>query len=351
MDKYTVENYGQILDMRHLSSHKKLNSEDLTQVDRESQLTMIEKFSKSDAHGNNLRNVDMMTINTEKSGRKIRLSARSQDYDYDDSDYESDQEEDKVVKISVLFKNEEMERKIEDLGWSAKDLNSLEKDIESRKKDLESNEKELSQKESEFTRRIEQLSKKHTDLTSKITENDAHQKDLIATHRAITKKNSDIDRVITSLNQKMTNLNQEEISIRERSKFLKAEITKTKEKTLQVQKKKKELSQLDLILDNKYLEIKTIESNFSKKNQSLETEYNARLQKSSTQISALVARANRLDMDIKINNKLLSDKKDEISNLECCLDTLEQQLTSTERYADRKEKEITKKSADNAKLQ
>lgn len=314
-------------------------------------MTMIEKFSKSDAYGNNLRNVDMMTINTEKSGRKVRMSARSQDYDYDDWQCESEEEEDKVVKISVLFKNEEMERKIEDLGWSAKDLNSLEKEIECRKNDLESNKLELSQKESEFTRRIEQLSKKHTDISSKITENDVHQKDLIATHRTITKKSSDIDRVIATLKQKMTNLNNEEISIRERDKFLKSEITKTKEKSIIVQKKKKDLADLDKIVDKKYLEIKTIEGEFDKKNELLEIEYNGKLQKSSKEISSLVDRANKLDTDIKINNKLLSDKKDEISNLQSELDRLDQQLVSTERYADRKEKEIAKKSAEFAKLQ
>ena len=195
------------------------------------------QFSHREQRGQEyyFQSVDMREIKTDrsksrghrrsKSGRSRKSeSRRSVNTDYSDENSEA---EDKIVKIQVKFKNEDLEKKIESLGLNAKDLTELEVEMEERKRNLELLENELQSFELEHSRKVDAMEVKKDEMKSKISDNESLQKSLEAKKKEANKKNMEITDMQDQLDLKNGELEKEETRIRLKENSIKQELLKT----------------------------------------------------------------------------------------------------------------------------
>ena len=296
----------------------------------------------------NLRNRSKSRSSYHVGNRISNLSDMNMGSDFEYA--EESEEEDKIVKISVKFKNDDLDKKIQALGLEAKNMNDMENEMQNKRKKLEIDEEALKVQESQCSIKLQKIEARKKELELTQRENDKLRKSYEKKAADISEKSLEMDSLTEEIKSKMEILKKEQDELNLKEGDLRKEIAKNKEKQKIVDTKEQQIKDITTKLESKTNELHKIESSWKDNEIKLEKQYKTKIQKNEEKVSDLETKSKNLDGQVKQTNKMLSDKKDEIKDLENQVSRLNQQVSSTDKYQDRKNKEAVKKGKDIDKL-
>lgn len=244
--------------------------------------------------------------------------------------------ESKKVMLCVKFKNEEIEKKIEEGKEKTLAISKLEQELNDRKdkitkieEDLDLKQKNLETMMKEFEIKTKQYNEKETMFASVCQQMDVLDKDLTAKKKKNDELTKNLESKEKELAQKDELLTKKTYTYEDRIKELKEKEKEVLRINIEINTKTNDMTSLMRDLDKKKLEN---EKTLLKSKETLERE-----------VKTLSTKHEDLEKKTKINSEKHKTVSDELKELEGDLRDARTELKNVERISDRKGKETEKK--------
>jgi hypothetical protein len=242
----------------------------------------------------------------------------------------------KKVMLCVKFKNDEIEKKMEEAKEMAESLATLEQELQERVTRAKVTEKELANKEisleklkCDFEMKSGQLIEKEAVFNRKCLQIDQQDKDLDKKRKANDDMHATLDKKESELEKKDAMLIKRNFNIDEKIKEFKA--------------KELEVLRINNEIHSKTLDLNALAKEVEKKKLDSEKTLLKSKDKLENDISLLETKSGDLDKKFKANQEKTKNATEELKDVEGDLRTSKTELRNAERNADRKTKELERK--------